>query len=178
MPSSLSTQTNKKCLSYGTSFWLVKIYQSWLVHLIQPSGITSTFYMAPVEVNYLSISSHVTTTLTPCISFCVLIICMMPPLQCSFQTISILLVLSCGHFFSVGHALQRQTSTDRQWPCNFLRNQPDRSLHWHRPGFTQYTPFTLQIGIILQPIIPVGIIFVNFLNQVKVTKKQPISVQK
>ena len=31
----------------------------------------------------------------------------MPPLECSFRTISILLTLTCGRFCSVGHALWR-----------------------------------------------------------------------
>ena len=52
---------------------------------------------------------------------------LMPPLECSFRTISILLTVPCGR--SVGHALQGQTSTDRQRPRIFLLNQPDRCFH-------------------------------------------------
>ena len=54
---------------------------------------------------------------------------LMPPLECSFRTISILLTVPCGRFGSVGHALQGQTSTDRQRPRIFLLNQPDRCFH-------------------------------------------------
>ena len=72
---------------------------------------------------YMHTSSYVTTIPPESPAYPLCVRNMMLPLECSFRTIS---MLACGRFGSTGHALQGRTSTDRQRPRSFPRNQPDR----------------------------------------------------